>query len=301
MPDFDLSLAPALEVLLRERSVTRAARLLGRSQPAISRELAALRIQLGDPLLVRTSSGLTLTPCGERLLAELPHALAQVRRVLEGSAFDPFVAKGTYRVSMSDYEAAVLLPRVLAVLDERAPRLRIAVVQRHRPAVEAALNSGDVSLAVGRFIRPMPTLHHRPLFSDEFVLIADRDHHDADCLQDQDYLLGLPFVLISPGNSGDLRGLVDDQLDTTKRSRFVRLSTPHFATLPGLIAGKRTVAFAPAKLLAALTLPKSVVWYTSPLPVDRFEVSLLWHERTQGDPASIWMRQLFSIAVEHVG
>lgn len=293
MPDFDLALAPTLEMLLRERSVTRAARALGRSQPAISRELAVLRAQLGDPLLIRTSGGLSLTPRGEQLLVDLPHALAQVRRAVAGPVFDPSVASGAYRVSMSDYEAAILLPRVLVLLEEQAPRIQIAIVQRHRPAIEGALNGGDVALAVGRFVRPGPLLHYRALFSDEFVLVADSMHHDLNRLNDLDYLLNLFFVLVTPGNSGEFRGLVDDQLEAMGRGRAVRLSTPHFTTLPALITGQQVVAFAPGKLFTALALPKSIGLCPSPLPATTFEVGLLWHQRTHRDPASMWLRQIF--------
>ena len=206
IPDFDLALAPALEMLLRERSVTLAARALGRSQPAISRELAALRVQLGDPPLIRTSGGLTLTPRGEQLLVDCPHALAQVRRAVAGPLFEPFLANDAYGVSMSDYEAAILLPRVLSLLEQRAPRMQIAIVQRHRPAVEAALNSGDVALAVGRFVRPGPLLHYVSLFSDEFALIADRAHHELARSGDVDHLLKLSFVLVAPGTTVSFAG-----------------------------------------------------------------------------------------------
>jgi DNA-binding transcriptional LysR family regulator len=301
VPDFDLALAPALEMLLRERSVTRAARALGRSQPAISRELAALRVQLGDPLLIRTTGGLSLTPRGEQLLIDLPHALAHVRRAVAGPVFDPSVATAAFRISMSDYEAAILLPRVLARLEEQAPRMQIAVVQRNRTVVEAALNGGEVALAVGRFVRPGSLLHYRSLFDDDFVLIADRDHHDISQLGDLDYLLSLPFVLIAPGNIGEFRGLIDDQLDRLQRGRFVRLSLSQFTVLPGLIAAQRTVAFAPARLVTALTLPASIALCPSPLRTSPFQVGLLWHQRTHRDAAATWLRQIFIEAADQLG
>ena len=295
MQQFDLALAPTLEMLLRERSVTRAARALGRSQPAISRELATLRRQLGDLLLVRTSAGLNLTPRAETLLAELPLALAQLNSVMRGAAFDPLIATGIYRVSMNDYEAALFLPYVLRELIEKAPRLRIAVVQRHRPAVEAALNSADISLAIGRFVRPGPLLHHQSLIADEFVLIVARDRHDPTRLQDLDYVLALPFVLIAPGNAGDMRGLMDTRLDDLGKSRFVQISVPHFAMLPSLIATTDAVAFVPKRLLPIVD-SQSVDIYDLPLPTDQFEIGMLWHQRSHQDPASRWIRMLFAEA-----
>jgi DNA-binding transcriptional LysR family regulator len=293
---FDLALAPTLETLMRERSVTRTARVLGRSQPAISRELAALRRQLGDPLFVRTSSGLMLTPRAEALAAELPQALEQLHSVMRGTTFDPAVATGTFTISMSDYEAALLLPHLLRELSERAPRVRIAIIYRNRPLIEAALNGGDVGLAIGRFDGAGPLLHHQLLFDDELVLIAGRGRHDPERLSSLDYVLGLPFARISPSNAGDVRGDVDTRLDELGKGRFVQLSVPHFAVLPTLIANTQCVAFVPARLVSAMGNTQLIDIYDLPLAVDRFEISMLWHQRTHRDAASVWIRRLFAEA-----
>ena len=114
-----------------------------------------------------------------------------------------------------------------------------------------------------------------------------------DRVSNPTYLLDLPFVLIAPGNGGDLRGLMDDHLNDAGQSRFVRLSTPHFTTLPGLIAGQRAVAFAPRKVLTALTLPDTIAVISSPVSNETFEIGLMWHQRTHRDPASHWLRELF--------
>jgi DNA-binding transcriptional LysR family regulator len=293
---FDLALAPTLKTLLRERSVTRTARLLGRSQPAISRELAALRKQLNDPLFIRTSSGLMLTPRAEALAAELPHALELLQGIMRGAVFDPASATGTFRVSMSDYESAVLLPHVLQVLAEQAPRLRIAIIYRNLPVVEAALNSGDIGLAIGRFDRPGSLLHRQMLFDDEFVMIAGRGREDSQQFSNLDYVLGLPFVRISPSNAGDTRGDIDKCLDDLGKSRFVQLSVPHFVVLPALIASTQCVAFIPKRLVSAMRNTHSIATYDLPLAVDRFEIGMLWHQRTHRDAAFIWIRQLFAEA-----
>jgi DNA-binding transcriptional LysR family regulator len=290
---FDLALTRTLETLLRERSVTRAARLLGRSQPAISRELVALRKQLDDPLFIRTNSGLMLTPRAEALAAELPHALEQLHSVMRGAVFDPALATGTFRISMSDYEAAVLLPNILRVLADHAPRMRVAIIYRNRPVVEAALNSGDVGLAIGRFDRPGPLLYRKTLFDDEFVMIAGSGREDSKRFGNLDYVLGLPFVRISPSNAGDVRGDVDKRLDELGKSRFVQLSVPHFAVLPSLITSTRYVAFVPKRLVSAMRNTHSIETYNLPLAVDHFEIGMLWHQRTHRDPAFIWLRQLF--------
>lgn len=295
----DLALLPTLDALLRERSVTRAARALGRSQPAISRELASLREQFGDLLLVRTKAGMTLTPRAQALQADLARVLGDARSLLTPTRFDPAEATCEFRVSMNDYEAAVLLPEVCARLRREAPRTRMAVVQRRRKEAEDAVACDDIHLAIGRFVAPGPLLHQADLFEDEFLVFGCKDRAIQRDPRDLDSLLSSEFVIVSPGNTGDFEGLFDDALRALGRERIVVFSVANFLLLPALLASGDVLALAPRSLGSTLEA-FGLSGVAPPLPMPRFGVSMLWHQRRRSDPASMWLRALFVDAARGV-
>src|SRR5687767_8154671 len=118
----DLNLLVAFEALHRERSVTRAGRRLGLSQPAASAALARLRAAFGDELFVRTPRGLEPTARAEALAGPIARALADLRAALDEGEFDPARATDTFRVGAVDAVLTVLLGRVGARVMREAPR-----------------------------------------------------------------------------------------------------------------------------------------------------------------------------------
>jgi DNA-binding transcriptional LysR family regulator len=131
----DLNLLVILDALLSEQHVTRAAERLHLSQPAVSHALARLRDLLGDPLLVRAGASLVPTSRALELMAPLAEALAQVQSLLAPNAFDPATAKRTFRLAMSDYGAAIVLPGLIRTLRHEAPGIDLQISHcfaRHR-------------------------------------------------------------------------------------------------------------------------------------------------------------------------
>src|SRR6187551_1748790 len=120
----DLNLLVVLEALLAERSVTRAARRIGLSQPAVSNALGRLRALLDDPLLVRTSGGMEPTPRALELAGPIAQALDTIRRALStGAAFEPQRSPFTFRVQSADNLELSLLPRLIERLQSSAPQV----------------------------------------------------------------------------------------------------------------------------------------------------------------------------------
>jgi DNA-binding transcriptional LysR family regulator len=298
-PGFDLALLPTLDALLRERSVTRAARVLGRSQPAISRELAALRVQFGDLLLVRTKAGMALTPRAQELHVQVGRVLGDARTLLAPARFEPAQAACDFRVSMNDYEAAVLLPIVSRQLLCEAPHVRLAVVQRRRKEAEDALASDEVQLAIGRFVGVNPLLHHTDLFEDEFYVFGSRQNSALRELKTLDGLLANKFVIVSPGNEGDFHGLFDGTLNDLGRRRRVAFSAPNFLLLPPLLSSGDLVALAP-RALGPTLMTHGITGVRPPVLTPRFTVSMIWHQRRHRDAASAWLRSLFINAARSI-
>ncbi|MGL5178505.1 MAG: LysR family transcriptional regulator, partial [Aeromonas veronii] len=117
----NLNLLPTLKVLLETRNISRAAELLHLSQPSISKQLAQLRSEFDDELLVREGQRWLLTPRAELLAAQLADSLSALERLYEAPGFDPSRCERVFRLASSDYVAQHILPDICAALAKEAP------------------------------------------------------------------------------------------------------------------------------------------------------------------------------------
>ena len=290
---FDLNLLVALDALLAERSVTRAAGRIGITQSAASHALSRLRKLTGDELLVRGRDGMVPTIRAEAMRAPLRRALEQITGTLSSpGAFDPKTARMRVFIGASDYAELVLLPGIMARLVREAPGVELRVLTPGQdPASELAAGKLDFVLM------PLPSgdesqgIRGRQLFRDRFVCIARRGHPLAKTKTlSLSSFAGAAHALISPwGTDG---GYVDDALARLGLHRKVAIAVPHFLVAPHLVASSDlllTVAERIAKVvvgqlgLVVLAPPKE-------LGLTGFTLSILWHERTHDDPARRWLR-----------
>jgi DNA-binding transcriptional LysR family regulator len=289
LKSFDLNLLVALDALIKEASVTAAARRVGIGQPAMSHALGRLRDLFGDPLLVRTGSAMRPTARALDLAEAVAAVLADIQRnVLADRAFRPEREERAFRLGASDYVMAAILPRLLALLQEQAPKVRIAAGPVPRGEVDANLANGLVDLAVGYYPDKGAALKREMLFHEDHVCLFDPDSCGTTSPITLDAYLSLPHFLAS--SAGDFSGAIDSVLAGTRRTRFVQLSTPSFLTIPFLLRGSRAVAVVPSRL--ALNCRDAIGLAVSPLPVqvEGFDVAMVWHARTDADPAARWLR-----------
>jgi DNA-binding transcriptional LysR family regulator len=290
-PSFDLNLIPVLRALVTHRSVTRAAAALMVSQPQLSRSLARLRQQCGDALLVRAAGGMEPTDTALQLIEAFGPALDTAAALLaERRDFVPAAAERTFKLSMNDYEAAVLMPALLQQVLKDAPGVQLAVISKRPVDVPNALEHGLIELAIGRFTKPAIALRFKPLFEETMVAVVRAGHPLAGRRVSVTRFAAQRHLLVSPGGHGDFRGLLDDQLDALGLTRRVVLSMSQFLVAPWVAAQSDTVLLLPRRLL-----PMVGAWglrtLSVPLQMPRFQISMLWRERSQREPAHRWLRQ----------
>lgn len=133
----DLNLLISLNILLEEKSVSRAAQRLFITQPAMSRTLTRLRSLFGDELFTRCSHGMQPTPRALELSAGLHDVLGDIAHLLAGPRFDPYAFDGEVTLALSEYIGAALLPRLAAQLYAQAPRLNVRVITRLENQLDA--------------------------------------------------------------------------------------------------------------------------------------------------------------------
>src|SRR5262245_34438803 len=173
----DLNLLVALDVLLTERNVTRAAMRLTLSQSAMSAALARLRSLFNDPLLLRTSGGMLPTSKGLELAAPVKQILAEIGHLIQRpDGFDPAKAQLMFTIAASDYIEYAILPQLVDFLEAHAPQARLTVRPMDFDAVGRQLESGEVDLGILGSVFAPPNARSRPLYLERFVAVVRKGH-----------------------------------------------------------------------------------------------------------------------------
>ena len=286
----DVGALVALSKLLAERNVSRVARDVGLSQPAMSHLLSRLRRALGDELLVREGAGFVLTAGGERLQARLDAVLPQLLGVFEGAAFDPLQSRMHFKLGITDHAGHVLLPAVLAELQARAPHATASIaVIPNRQTDLSELDAGQYDLRFG-WLRSLPARwHRRKLLDDRIVLIAAADNPGVRDAMTIEEFVALDHVALE-SERPIYPNLVDRFLAERGLERKVVVRISHFAIAPSIVAGTRMVAMFPQRL--ALSVGPSIKTVRPPLDFPDNNLSMAWHPRVHGSPEYIWFRQM---------
>ncbi len=284
----DLNLLVALDALLCERHVTKAADKVGLSQPAMSNALGRLRGMFADELLVRTATGMAPTPRALELVDPLRQVLRQVERVLESDAgFDPEATKRTFTIRMSDILACLLLPQ-LAAQTRDAPGIGYNIL--HLPPAKTidALERDDIDLAVSMGLDHSNAIRSEELLRDRMVCIMRKSHPIAagDTISFDDFIAQNHMkVSMSPT---DLR-FVDDVLGEIGRERKIVLNVPHWLVVPHVLKQSDLIAVMPGQL-ATVLMDADLRMFDVPFESAPFSWLMYWHRRYDQSNANRWLR-----------
>lgn len=215
------------------------------------------------------------------------------RAVAPVQIFDPGHAALTWRIMASDFgETTVVLP-ALPDLRRQAPGARLAVVGLVPAQMVQQSERGAIDLAIHITAEAPPSLHHRPLFQERYVLAGRREHPRLRRRPTLTQFCALDHVIVSP-DGGGFHGNTDSALAHVGARRNVVLSVPHFLFLRGVLLRTDLVAMMPSRLVAQDPALKAV---DAPIDVPGFEMVMLWHERVHRDPAHRWLRERIVAAV----
>jgi DNA-binding transcriptional LysR family regulator len=286
----DLNLLKALDALLDERNVTRAASQLGVTQPAMSGMLTRLREAFGDPLFVRAQRGIVPTQRALDLTMPLKQVIGELSALFQSPVFDPSTARETFTVAATDYALRAVAVPFLSALKQRAPNIRVSLVPVDDGQLHSQLERGEIDLALVTPESALPDLHARELFKEHYVCVLRENHpviqgHNKLTL---DKFCKLDHALISY-TGGQFRGVTDDALEKLGQQRTVTVSVKCFLVLPELLRASDLVAILPSRLVRGMD---GLAVFEPPLDVPGFTKMAVWHERTHLDSAQRWLREL---------
>ncbi len=291
--NLDLNLLRAFDAIATEGSVTVAGERIGLSQPAMSNALTRLRQLFGDPLFVRTPRGMRPTPFAQQLAQPVREALRLIQGALQQHAgFEPRSSGNTFRLFMSDIGEMVFLPGLLERIKHDAPEVKIEVVRIPIKDVHAALEAGEIDLAVG-FLPGLTTgMRAQPLFREHYVCMLRADHPLAGARISAKQFRAAAHVLVSYAGTG--HQVIEETFVAAGLSARIAVRVPHFLVVPMILARTDLVVTVPSRVAAVFAQLGRFKVLRLPLHMPSFEVSLHWHQRFHQDPANRWLREVMA-------
>lgn len=284
----DLNLLKALDALLDERSVTKAATRLALTQPAVSSMLTRLRDSFNDPLFVRSQRGIIPTPRAQALATPVKRLLEEINQLLQAELFDPATASNTFTIAATDYALQAIIVPFMSLLRQKAPHVRLSVRSIEDERIQTQLETGQVDIALMTPETTPADLHARRLFDERYVCTFRQDHPTIQLPLTLDQFCAADHAIVSY-LGGAFRGVTDVALEHMGRSRNVTLSISSFLVLTQILRTSDLIAVVPEKLVrnqAGLCVTEP------PLSIPGFTKVAAWHERTHHDPAHQWLRSL---------
>jgi DNA-binding transcriptional LysR family regulator len=284
----DLNLLRVFDAVLHERNVSAAAARLRLTQPAVSNALGRLRGALGDPLFVRTASGMEATPFARGVAEPVRQALALLETALaHGPGFDAATATRAFRFYMSDVGQVEFLPPLVERVQRIAPGVRLEAVAVDLEEIADALGRGVIDVAVG-FLPGLgaPTVR-RALFRDPYLCLMRADHPIERLTRKR--FLEASHALVTYRAGG--HRVIEEALEQAGAGPRIALRVPHFTVAPMVLERTDLILTLPARVARVYERLGRFKSLPPPIPIPQAEVAVYWHERFTADSGNGWLRQ----------
>lgn len=303
----DLNLLRVFDEVMAERNLTRAARNLALTQPAVSNALNRLRDALGDKLVVRSGYGVEPTPRALAVWPAIADALRQMESSLTPGEFVASEAVNTFVLAMADATAAELMPGLVEIIEKDAPGVSMRVLPLTTRDPRRLLEEGHVDLAVGFFPAVLAELsaqaqggvapfEHQRLFAGEYVCVMRKGNPLAKGPLTIKRYCDAHHLLVS--FSGRPIGLVDRALAALDRKRRIVLTVNQFFTAGRVVANSNLLTVLPRHFVAMTGMAHELVWRALPFKVPQVHVDSLWHRRQAQRSDHAWLRLAVAAAAQ---
>ncbi|WP_020405604.1 LysR family transcriptional regulator [Hahella ganghwensis] len=296
----DLNLLVTLLVLLRERSVTRAAEKLHLGQPAVSGALSRLRELFDDQLLVRTAQGMAPTVKALQLESDLLPALRHIHAALfDQEGFDPATSEGTFTVGMADWVEIWLGPILISAMHKHAPKIRLAIRSVDPFQGPTSLEHDGMDLGVACFMGGGPAwMRRKQLCSMGFQCVYDPTLVPIKEPLTIEQYVHHPHLIVS--YKGAFEGHVDKALEELQRQRNVQFALARFSALPSILRRVPALATMPEVVASTISCSTGLRTTTPPLKLSEVSVDMIWRATRDKDPSLRWLMSMIESCIENV-
>ena len=291
---FDLNLLVILNAIYTEGSLTKAAEVVGITQPAVSNALSRLREKFDDDLFVRTGTGMVPTQKTENIISDIQSALSLMQQsVNQPNSFDPAITERNFKLSLGDITEGRVLPYMMKEIYKNAPNISVGSYNYRRIDQVHALATNNLDFVVDPVIPDSDEINSYKVFQDYFVVIH-REGHPIQKIKNLtvDDLLSQKFINVSNRRKG--LHMVDLELEKTGHRRDIALRCQHFLIAPEIIRETDAVIMATHSFAKSNDLP----FVEIPQELPQMEYFLSWHKSEEGDGGHEWMKDLIIKAFE---
>ncbi len=295
--DLDLRLRDfrVLSVVLRERSLTRAAEALDTTQPSVSKVLARLRTHFSDPLFVRNGQAMHPTAKALEIVEPLRGLLIAADRLRKPTpSFDPRTSDRVFKLLTADVGMACFFPSFLGKMAKEGTKLTLQALPLDSGHFESKLESGEADLAVGAFPKPPRGLRRQRLFFDGYLSVARKDHPKLRTLHNRSGFCAARHIIVEASNTGHAaHQIVQQALETEVAAENILLRLPTFVVAMLVVSRSEGVATLPANLAIFFAEQLGLAAFRPPILLPPIEIVQYWHERNQRDPGHRWLRSAY--------
>jgi DNA-binding transcriptional LysR family regulator len=313
MQALDLNLLRVLDVMLEERSVTRAAARLGLTQSAVSHALNRLRYALADELFIRGPMGMQPTPRALDMGPQVHAALAQLQAAVARSDLSPATSERTFSLVAGSYPCAAIAPPLVARLAAEAPLAQL-YISAYTPDVFDRMDAHRVDFMVSSVINAPARFEREGVMNEDLVWVVRSDHPLAKRRHvDLEALASVPHVQITPpapawGEEPERRSLPPPSWETASAfeaamaaqglARRVGISVPDTYSAIAVVLRSDMTVLVPRRLAAASAVSGRFALIEPPYESPMLELTLIYLRDRMVEPAIAWMRELIRETVK---
>ncbi|OZB19137.1 MAG: LysR family transcriptional regulator [Marinobacter sp. 34-60-7] len=286
----DLNLLHVFDTIYREGSLTRAAKALHLTQPAVSHSLSRLRDHFDDPLFTRQGNQMVPTPLARRFLSSMRPGLTQIQSAVnQFHAFDPASQRKTYALGLRDILESTFLPQLMTRL---APYPDMEIVSQRVPRrdMESQLAAGKLDFAIDVLLPVSNQTHHERLRQDRLVVLAREDHPVVTAGLEMPAYLNAQHILVSSRSEGP--GIEDFELSRHGVQRQIRLRCQHYYAASRVVENSDLLLTMPETYARMLADREGIAVLPPPAQLPAIDVHLYWHAAYEREPALMWFRDL---------
>ena len=287
----ELNLLMVFDAIMTERSITRAAKRLSMTQPAVSNAVSRMRVAWKDDLFIKDGRNIQPTLHAQNLWNQIRTPLKALTEAVDPKSFDPSTTKRTFRVAANDIVVDMVWAELRSTIEKEAPGINIHAVPYTIINADQVLEDAEVDMVIGVTGVISNTFRAEYLFAPNYICIMNHEHALAKADLTLQEFAEADHLLVSL--SGDTTGYTDQVLLQHGLSRRIAMTVNHFSSAANLIKRSNLICVIPMSAVAKEIIAGEVSATKPPLELMPQQVSAIWHKRQDSDQGLIWLREHF--------